>query len=100
MSTSPERATEPPVRFSEEPIKVERVAPSDLDSMRRLAELQLREVKMPPSDIEPPFISDREALVELYHRCLGAFSPSERRDRSIQPLLDEIARYLGVPDAE
>jgi hypothetical protein len=49
-------ADEPPFD-SDEPFKVERVAPSDLDSMRRLAELQLREVKMPDPAVEPPFHS-------------------------------------------
>lgn len=49
---------------------------------------------------EPPFNSDRAALIELYHRVLGAWSPSECRARRIDALLDDIGRYLGVPDAE
>lgn len=49
--------------------------------------------------IDPPFISDRDALVTLYLRVLGAWSPSERRDRGIYDLIADVGRYLGVPDA-
>lgn len=55
---------------------------------------------MPEPGIEPPFISDREALVELYRAVLGAFSPSEQRDRRIYALVHDVGRYLGVPDDE
>ena len=48
---------------------------------------------------EPQFITDREALATLYMACISRLSPSEREDRGLAPLLDQIGRRLGVPDA-
>jgi hypothetical protein len=71
-------ADEPP-SDCDEPFKVERVAPSDLESMRRLAELQLREVQMPEPDIEPPSDSRDERLAAAIERVLEEHAETLRR---------------------
>ena len=92
MSSSP---IEPPVRFRPRCPRcggpVESSAPDDW---------YCREVFCGWEDDEPPFISDRDALAKLYLACINRLSPSERRDAGLTPLLDDIGRYLGVPDDE